>query len=104
MRVLHVTEAAGSGTFHVVRTLAARLAERGHEIAVAAGRRPVSPADLGAELPATVELHALPWTERTVRAQVAAARALRRLVAAWRPGVVHLHSSFAGALGAVAVP
>jgi glycosyltransferase involved in cell wall biosynthesis len=46
---------------------------------------------------------ALPWSERTLGAQARAARDLRRLARQWDPDVVHLHSSFAGAVGAVAL-
>ena len=100
MRILHVTEASGGGTFAIVRTLAAGLVRSGHEVILAFGRRPETPEDPGAGLPAEVELVELPWAARSLRAQVPAARALRRLVRAREPDLVHLHSSFAGALGA----
>jgi glycosyltransferase involved in cell wall biosynthesis len=103
VRVLHVTEAGGGGTFEVVRVLAERLARRGHDVAIAAGRRPSSRAQLDDGLDSGVELFALPWTQRTLGAQLAAGRAIRRLVADWRPDVVHLHSSFAGAVGSAAL-
>jgi glycosyltransferase involved in cell wall biosynthesis len=104
VRILHVTEAGGAGTFEVVRVLAARLARRGHEVAIAAGRRPASRPALDDGLDPAIELHELPWTRRTAGAQLAAGRAIRRLVADRRPDVVHLHSSFAGAVGAIALP
>jgi glycosyltransferase involved in cell wall biosynthesis len=104
VRILHVTEAGGAGTFEVVRVLAERLAAGRHAVAIAAGRRPQSRAALDDGLDPAVELLELPWTRRTLRAQVAAGRALRRVVARWRPDVVHLHSSFAGAVGSVAIP
>jgi glycosyltransferase involved in cell wall biosynthesis len=50
-----------------------------------------------------VELIALQWTSRTPGAQVRSGRQLRRLARGWRPDVIHLHSSFAGAVGAVTV-
>jgi len=103
MRILHVTEAGGGGTFEVVRVLAERLAAREHTVAIAAGRRPTSRAALDEGLDPAVELVELPWAERTLRAQVAAARALRRVTAAWGPDVVHLHSSFAGTVGTAAL-
>jgi glycosyltransferase involved in cell wall biosynthesis len=103
MRVLEVTEAAGSGVLHVVEVLAGGLAAHGHDVAVAFGRRPESPSDLGTALPADVQVTMLPWTSRSAAAQITAARALRGLVRTWRPDVVHLHSSFAGAVGAAAV-
>jgi glycosyltransferase involved in cell wall biosynthesis len=103
MRVLEVTEAAGSGVLHVVEVLAGGLAAHGHDVAVGLGRRPETPPDLGAGLPAEVHVTMLPWMSRTPAAQVSAAQALRGLVRTWRPDVVHLHSSFAGAVGAAAV-
>jgi glycosyltransferase involved in cell wall biosynthesis len=87
-----------------VRSLAGGLATTGHEVAIACGERPETPADLRGDLPADVALHRLPWHRRTLGAQIPAGRALRRLVREWAPDLVHLHSSFAGALGAVAVP
>jgi glycosyltransferase involved in cell wall biosynthesis len=72
-------------------------------VTLVAGRRPETPGDLADLLPAGVELVTLPWTRRRPREQVAAARALRRLVRQRRPDVVHLHSSFAGAVGAFAL-
>jgi glycosyltransferase involved in cell wall biosynthesis len=103
MRVLHVMEAAGSGTLGVVSELSAGLLESGHDVAVAAGQRPETPADLCAVLPAGVELHPVTWARRTPAHQLRAARELRHLAEAWRPDIVHLHSSFAGAVGAVAL-
>jgi glycosyltransferase involved in cell wall biosynthesis len=99
MRVLLVTEASGSGTLGVVTALAAGMADAGHEVTLAYGERPETPAEL--RVPAAVRLVALPWARRTPRAQVAAARALRALAARLQPDVIHLHSSFAGALGSL---
>ena len=103
MRVLEVTEASGSGTLGIVQTLARDLARRGHEVVVAFGRRPETPSDLASELPDAVEVVTLPWAHRSPSQQVAAGRALRRLARDWRPDVVHLHSSFAGAVGSLAL-
>lgn len=100
MRILHVTEATGGGTLGVVRTLCERLAAAGHEVALGYGRRPETPADLHQLVWPGVELVPLPWDRRSAVAQVRAARALRRLVRRQRPDIVHLHSSFAGAVGA----
>jgi glycosyltransferase involved in cell wall biosynthesis len=46
----------------------------------------------------------LGWTRRSPAAQVSVGRALRRLVREQRPDIVHLHSSFAGAVGVLALP
>jgi glycosyltransferase involved in cell wall biosynthesis len=51
-----------------------------------------------------VRVVALPWRRRTPLAQLRAAVALRRLVTELSPDVVHLHSTFAGFVGALAVP
>lgn len=104
MRVLQVAEASGSGTFEVLRSIASGAAAAGHQVLVAVGERPETPSDVAATLPPEVAVELLPWTSRGVRAQVTAARALRALAEAWRPDVVHLHSAFAGAVGAVAIP
>lgn len=101
MRILQVTEAAASGTFEVVRTIASGVAEMGHEVLVAFGRRPETVAQPAAILPDGVEHVALPWFERTARAQLRTARALREIARRWDPDVVHLHSAFAGVVGAV---
>ena len=103
MRVLHVSESFASGTLEVIRALSAGLAARGHEVIVAHGARPETPRDVADLFDPRVELVALPWSRRTARGQLAAARALRRLAAERRPELVHLHSSFAGAVGAVAL-
>lgn len=85
-------------------SLTERLAASGHVVGLAFGRRPETPATLGASLPAGVAGFELPWAQRTPGAQMRAARALRRLVIEWGPDVVHLHSSFAGLVGTLAVP
>lgn len=104
MRILEVAEASGSGTFEVLRTIASGAAAAGHQVMVAVGERPETPSDVAATMPPEVEVQLLPWASRGVRAQVTAARALHARVRAWQPDIVHLHSSFAGAVGAVVVP
>lgn len=99
LRVLQVVEAFGGGALEVVTTVSERLAERGDEVAIAYGVRPETPSDVRGHVAQRVEVFPLPWTARTARAQLRAARALRRLVAEWRPDLVHLHSSFAGVVG-----
>ncbi|HEX8855960.1 MAG TPA: glycosyltransferase family 4 protein [Thermoleophilaceae bacterium] len=103
MRVLQVSESFGGGVLEVVRTLSERLAAQGHEVTLAYGVRPETPEDVRSAVSREVELFAMPWTKRSAGAQVAAVRQLRALVAEWKPDVVHLHSSFAGVVGVVAV-
>jgi glycosyltransferase involved in cell wall biosynthesis len=103
MRLLQVSESLGGGVLEVVRTLSERLAAQGHEVALAYGVRPETPEDLRSAVNPEVELLAMPWTRRSLGAQLAAVRRLRALVEEWKPDVVHLHSSFAGVVGVVAV-
>lgn len=85
-------------------TLASRMAEGGDRTAIAFGRRPETPADVAEHVSPQVELHELPWGERSLGGHLRAARLLRALAREWEPDVVHLHSSFAGAVGAIALP
>jgi glycosyltransferase involved in cell wall biosynthesis len=103
LRILHVSEAFGGGIVGVVAPLAERLTDAGHSVAVAYGVRPETPEDVRNELSDGVEVFALPWRRRTLPEQWRAARALRRLAAEWQPDVVHLHSSFAGVVGSMAL-
>jgi len=104
VRILHVTEASWAGTLQVVRTLAADQAAGGHDVTLAYADQPQSPADLALTAAAGVELAPIAWARRSPAAQLAAGRALRQLVRERRPELVHLHSSFAGAVGALALP
>jgi len=103
VRILHVTEASGAGTLHVVRWLGERHALADHEVAIALGRRPQTPPEPREGLPEAVTVLELPWERRSAKAQLTAGRALRALAAAWRPDLVHLHSSFAGVVGSAAL-
>ncbi|MDQ6805359.1 MAG: glycosyltransferase family 4 protein [Actinomycetota bacterium] len=101
LRILYIAEAFGGGLFEITRMMAEQLAEMGHRTGIAYGVRPETPANVRARVDPSVSLIALPWTERTVRAQVRARSALRRACREWQPDVVHLMSSFAGLHGAV---
>jgi glycosyltransferase involved in cell wall biosynthesis len=103
LRVLHVVESFGAGTMQVVRLIAGRLVEEGAAAAIAFGTQPETPRDVRAGLDPRIELHPTPWTSRGPAAQLHAVRALRRIAREFRPGVVHLHSSFAGAVGSAAL-
>src|SRR5436190_22320996 len=101
LRVAHVAEAFGGGLLEVVKTMAEGAAADGCEVLVAHGRRPETPDDPAALFADGVQLTGLPWDVRSPVEQLGAARALRRTLAAFQPGVVHLHSSFAGLVGGV---
>jgi glycosyltransferase involved in cell wall biosynthesis len=101
LRVLHVAEAFGGGVYGVVKDLAERAAREGHAIAIAYGRRPETPADVRGDIDEGVELFAMPWKHRGPGPQIAAAAQLRRIVRAWKPDIVHLHSTFATVVGSV---
>jgi glycosyltransferase involved in cell wall biosynthesis len=102
-RVLHVSEAFGGGVQEMVTTLSERLASAGYPVAIAYGRRPETSVDVRQRVAAEIDLFSLGWERRTLPEQVRACRRLRRVVRAWRPDVVHLHSSFAGLIGSVAL-
>ncbi len=104
LRILHVSEAFGGGVFEIVTTLSERLAAAGHTVAIAYGRRPETPQRVGERVGPAVASFPLPWGARAGAEQLRAARALRRLVAEWRPSLVHLHSSFAGVVGSLVLP
>ncbi len=104
LRILHVAEAFGGGVLEMIATLAAGGAAAGDEVTVAYGRRPETPTDPRTKIDTAVELVSLGWEGRGAGEQGRAWRRLRRLVEARRPDVVHLHSSFAGVAGAIALP
>jgi glycosyltransferase involved in cell wall biosynthesis len=101
MRIMHITEAYGGGVFEVVNNLSAGLADQGHEVAIAYGVRAETPFPLRDVVDSRVELIPTAWTTRTLRASLRASRELRPTVEVWNPDVIHLHSSFAGLIGAV---
>ena len=99
LRVLHVVESFGGGVYEVVRVLGERLAEREQAVAIAYGVRPETPPGVEATLDGRLEVFAPPGPSAAPAAQLAAYRAIGRLERCWQPDVVHLHSSFAGAVG-----
>jgi glycosyltransferase involved in cell wall biosynthesis len=103
LRILHVVEAFGGGVYEMVRLLTAGLAARAHVVGLAYGIRPETPTDVESTIDTRIERFAMPWTQRNLGAQVGAFGRLRELVREWQPSVVHLHSSFAGVVGAAAV-
>jgi glycosyltransferase involved in cell wall biosynthesis len=103
VRILHLAESFGGGLMRMVIDLAEGTAARGDEVLIAHGIRPETPTTLRADIDDAVELRTLSWTSRTPGAQLTAAREIRALVREWKPDVVHLHSSFSGVVGSLAV-
>ena len=103
MRILHISEAFTGGLFASVTSLANGLADRGHDVHIAYSRRAETPDDVGAHLRRCVVLHELRLARAIdPRADASGLIAIRRLVRALNPDIVHLHSSKAGVLGRVA--
>jgi glycosyltransferase involved in cell wall biosynthesis len=105
MRILHVSEcvAGGAGVLQVVRTLSSGLTAAGHEVAVAYGERAGEDGSHLEDLGRSAELFPIAWPRRTLADSATAGRLLKSTAKSWEPDVVHLHSSFAGAVGAFAL-
>jgi glycosyltransferase involved in cell wall biosynthesis len=103
MRVLYVAEAFGGGVFEMTRLQAEGLAAHGHQVGIAYGCRPETPRDVASVVSDGVELFPMPWVDRSFGAQVRATCRLRQVVREFWPDIVHLQSSFAGIIGAVAI-
>lgn len=104
LRILHVVESFGGGVYEVLRLVTGDSVDRGHRVAVAYGIRFETPSDLHRRLHAELELIPTAWSRRCLSANLRARKDLRRVVSDWKPDVVHLHSSFAGVVGASTVP
>ena len=102
-RILQVAEAFGGGVLEVVRTLSNNLVDDGFSVAIAYGQRPETPTRMADHFDPRVELIPMPWGSRSAVAQARSLYQVSRLISAWRPDIVHLHSSFAGAVGVAAV-
>jgi glycosyltransferase involved in cell wall biosynthesis len=104
VRIFHAVEAFGGGQLELIRQLAVAGAWRGDSVAVAHGTRPQTPSDLRSWTDQGVTMIPIAaWANRSPLTQLAAPRELRRVVAEWRPDLIHLHSSFAGVVGALAL-
>jgi glycosyltransferase involved in cell wall biosynthesis len=100
MKVAFVLGTSTGGTARHVRMLAAGCAARGVAAEVFGPARTDRDFAFSAVVSFTpVEIAGRP----RVRHDLRAIRRLRRLIAAWRPGVVHAHGLRAGALSAIAV-
>jgi glycosyltransferase involved in cell wall biosynthesis len=88
----------------MICALSERLAAEDVRVSIAYGRRPETPADPGQRLSDAIQLIPLAWDRSKPFTHLRAGRALRQLVNTFDPDVIHLHSSFAGAVGALAAP
>jgi glycosyltransferase involved in cell wall biosynthesis len=104
VRVFHIAEGFGGGLYEVLRTVANRLVAEGHEMTIAYGRRLETPEAVAEGFDPAVSLLPMRWERRSAGSQLAAARELRRLARRAAPDVIHVHSSFAGAVAALALP
>ena len=102
VRVLHVAEGFGGGLLGIVQMLVEAGVEHGHDVVVGIGVRPETPPELTTIFPRSVRVEVL-WQRRAARQQLPAMRRLRALVREIEPDVVHLHSSFAGLAGSLAL-
>ena len=98
--ILHVVESFGAGTLSMVSAIANRQAADGHRVSLVYSTREETPANWRALFDPRIATRHVPMT-RAIRPATdwASAVALRRILRDWRPDVVHLHSSKAGALG-----
>ena len=102
LRVLHVVEAFGGGILEMLRLLCDDAVDQGHHMAIAFARRPETPPQVRPLFDPRVELFELDWDRGSRRSHFTARQQVRRIADAWRPDVVHLHSSFAAVVGVAA--
>lgn len=103
MRILQlVTRSETGGAQSVVSCLAAEFSAMGHKVVVASGPEGGGTAWWG--LDPAIDIYEINGLVRSIspRDEIAALMAIRRLYRAWRPDIVHLHTSKAGALGRIA--
>lgn len=101
--VIHVSEALGGGVLRVIQALANGTAARGIPTVVLHGRRPETPAVVRSGFDERVRIVEVPgWGTRSAPGALGTARAaaaIQRELARHEPGVLHLHSTFAGLVG-----
>ena len=103
MRILHiVTRSELGGAQGVVRTLAEAQAGSGREVAIAAG--PEGDWEAFRGMDKAIVLFPLPDLLRAIepRRELKALWSIAALYRSWKPDIVHLHTSKAGALGRLA--
>lgn len=102
-KLLHIVESTATGTLSVLLDLCA-LQSKYYEITVAYGVRPDTPVnveDLFHHISPAIRLYRVEDFTRSIRPDkdIKAFRTLKHLVLTWKPDIVHLHSSKAGAVG-----
>lgn len=104
LRILHVTESMASGTMEVIADLSGAQSRDGHSVYVAHTVRPETPSEEFLDRRfdrAVVRTRLLPLSMSSPIGTFRAFLELRRIIRTWRPDILHLHSSKAGALGRV---
>ena len=106
VRIVHlIARLNDGGPARVIAALGQRLAARGHEVRILAGRCAADEPDLGAQVRATgLAVDTIPDLGRGLapRADFSAFRSILATLARLRPDVVHTHTAKAGALGRTA--
>lgn len=102
-KLLHVVESTATGTLSVLLDLCA-FQSKYYEIMVAYGVRQDTPAnveELFRNISSKIKLYKVESFTRSIRPDkdVKAFLEMKHILLAWRPDIVHLHSSKAGALG-----
>lgn len=104
-KILHITEALGGGIAYAVPLLMRCQAMAGHDLSLLYSRRVDTPSetDLDRLLPHPIKRKMFQMMREISPMQdVLSVWELRRIINKYRPDVVHLHSSKAGALGRLA--
>lgn len=104
LRILHVSQASSGGVLNALVQLANSQAAQGANIYILFGRRPDTPTleELRALFSPDITLAEAPGRGMGVRAMVGLYLQMIKLMWKVQPSYVHLHSSFAGAVGRIA--
>ncbi|MEW6584975.1 MAG: glycosyltransferase family 4 protein [Nitrospirota bacterium] len=103
IKLIHVTESFGAGTFTVLSQIVNGLDPREYDISIVYSLRPETPSDFRDRFDSTVQLIHLPMVRKVNPAMdVTSLFRLWRILVEEKPDVVHLHSSKAGVLGRIA--
>lgn len=106
MKILHVTEAFGSGVLNLIAILSRRQAEAGAQVSVLYSSRPDTPSDAELQHIFDPRVQLIRVTDRGASRATALLKlrsTLRRELSRPRYDAVHLHSTFAGAIGRIGI-